>query len=252
MGWAQHCDHWWSATHGYHVENCCILQCAPLVATHVWPHNGNHTLVQHGQYRLQKHMGFMWVPCGFFERQNTWVPRGKLLHTPACPISGSARVMWPMRGTHVGHSWGPWNFAIWARVLKWYGLHSGYRSHVIKLKSLPIIRFFIVSPYCPHILQMVVWTKSWLSQTAFEHPCCDPRCVLPQSLALPYPVHPVILQPSYPAPQNLGCTPALLTANAAATTEESSKAPREQWEDGADKPQILRGHEMLPENNGTD
>ena len=42
-------------THGYHVKNCCILQCAPLVAAHVWS----------------------------------------------------------MRGTHVGHSWDPWNFAIW-------------------------------------------------------------------------------------------------------------------------------------------
>ena len=41
-------------THGYNVENCCILQCVPLVTARVWP----------------------------------------------------------MKGTHVGHSWGPWNFAI--------------------------------------------------------------------------------------------------------------------------------------------
>ena len=59
-------------THGTHVENCCILQCAPLVAAHVWPHNGNHILAQHGQ----THMGFMWVPCWSFKRQNTYVPRG--------------------------------------------------------------------------------------------------------------------------------------------------------------------------------
>ena len=45
-------------THGYHVENCCIVQCAPLVAAHVWPHNGNHILAQHGQNRWQTHMGF--------------------------------------------------------------------------------------------------------------------------------------------------------------------------------------------------
>ena len=79
-------------THGYHVENCCILQRAPLGAAHLWPHNGNHTLAQHGKYRWQTHMGFMWVPCESFERENTWVPRGKLLHTPVCPISGSPRV----------------------------------------------------------------------------------------------------------------------------------------------------------------
>ena len=35
------------------------------------------------------HVGFTWVRCGSLERQNTWLPRGKLLHTPVCPISGS-------------------------------------------------------------------------------------------------------------------------------------------------------------------
>ena len=79
-------------THGYHVENCCILQCAPLVAAHVWLHNGNLILAQHGQYGWQTHMSFIWIPCGSFERQNTWVPRGKLLHTPVCPISGNPRM----------------------------------------------------------------------------------------------------------------------------------------------------------------
>ena len=78
-----------------HVENSCILQCAPLVAS---------TLAQHGQYIWQTHMGFMWVPCGSFDMRNTWVPRGKLLHTPVCPWEAHV---------HVGHSWGPWNFVIW-------------------------------------------------------------------------------------------------------------------------------------------
>ena len=88
-------------THGPHVENCCILQCAPLVAAHVWPHNGNHILAQHEQYKWQTHMGFMLVPCGSFERQNTWVPRGKLLRTPMYPINGSPRV------AHERHTRGP-------------------------------------------------------------------------------------------------------------------------------------------------
>ena len=72
-------------THGYHVENCCIVQCAPLVAAHVWPHNGNHILAQHEG----KHT---WVSRRSFGRQKIWVARGKLLHTPVCPISGSPRV----------------------------------------------------------------------------------------------------------------------------------------------------------------
>ena len=78
-------------THGPHAENCYILKCAPIVAAHVWPHNGNHKLAQRGQYRWQTHMSFMWVPCGSFRRQSTWVPCGKLLHILVCPISGSPR-----------------------------------------------------------------------------------------------------------------------------------------------------------------
>ena len=91
-------------TYGYHVENYCILQCAPLVAAHVWAHDGNHALAPHGQYGWQTLMGFMWVPCGSFERQNTWVPRRKLLHTPVCPISGSPRVAHERhtRGSFIG------------------------------------------------------------------------------------------------------------------------------------------------------
>ena len=90
--------------HGPLVENCCIFQFAPLVAAHLRPHNGNHILAQHVQYRWQTHMGWMWVPCGSFERQNTWVPRGKLLHKPVCPISGSPRVAheWHTRGSFMG------------------------------------------------------------------------------------------------------------------------------------------------------
>ena len=34
----------------------------------------------------------MWVPCGYFEKQNSWAPRGKLLHTPVCPNNGNPRV----------------------------------------------------------------------------------------------------------------------------------------------------------------
>ena len=72
--------------------NYCIFQYDPLVAAHVWPHNGNHTLAQHGQYRWQTPTGLMWVPWESFKRQNTWVPRGKLLHSRVCPISGSPRL----------------------------------------------------------------------------------------------------------------------------------------------------------------
>ena len=108
-------------THGYHMENCCILQCAPVVTAHAWPYDGNHTWAQHGQYRWQTHMGFMWVPCGSFERQNTWVPRGKLLHTPVCPISGN-------------HSWGPWDFAIWEGI----PLHHGHQCAGQYCQGIPL------------------------------------------------------------------------------------------------------------------
>ena len=59
-------------THGYHVENCCILQCDPLVVAHVWPHNGNPRLAQHRQYRWQTHMGPMWVLREAKHMGTTW------------------------------------------------------------------------------------------------------------------------------------------------------------------------------------
>ena len=49
---------------------------APLEAALIGFAKRNHTWAQPGQYRWQTHMGFMWVPCGYFERQNAWAPRG--------------------------------------------------------------------------------------------------------------------------------------------------------------------------------
>ena len=56
---------------------------SPCVAPKWWSHIGPTWTIQmaniHGF-----HVGPMWV----IERQNTWIPRGKLLHAPVCPISG--------------------------------------------------------------------------------------------------------------------------------------------------------------------
>ena len=62
------------------------------MAAHIGATLSNHTWAQHGQYSWHTCVGFMLVPCGYFERQNTWAPCGKLLHTPVCPISDSPRV----------------------------------------------------------------------------------------------------------------------------------------------------------------
>ena len=75
-----------------HMANCCKLQWAPLVSAHIGPTIGKRVWTKHGNYRCQTCMGFMWVPCGYLERQNTWAPLGKLLHTAVCPINGSPRV----------------------------------------------------------------------------------------------------------------------------------------------------------------
>ena len=137
-------------THGYHMENCCILQCAPLVAAHVWPHKGNHTLAQHGQYIWQTHLGFMWVPCGYFERQKAWVPCGKLLHTAVCPISGSrcmaherhtrGSFMVPMEFCYLGcHSYTGYAFclvSVWLDTSRFHHrfsklLHCHWGNHTV-------------------------------------------------------------------------------------------------------------------------
>ena len=39
-------------THGYHVKNCCILQCAPLVAAHIWPMRGTCVGPSWGQWNF--------------------------------------------------------------------------------------------------------------------------------------------------------------------------------------------------------
>ena len=66
---------------------------------------------QHGQYRWRTHMGFMWVPCGYFERQTYGPHEGNCCILQYAPLV--AAHVWPMRGTHMGPLWGKGNFAIW-------------------------------------------------------------------------------------------------------------------------------------------
>ena len=53
----------------------------------------------------------MWVPCGYCERQNTWVPHENCCTLQCAPLV--AAHVWSMRRTHVGPSWGQRNFATW-------------------------------------------------------------------------------------------------------------------------------------------
>ena len=47
-----HMGNWRGKTYGSHVENCCTLQRAPLVAAHVWPMGGTHVGPLWGQYNF--------------------------------------------------------------------------------------------------------------------------------------------------------------------------------------------------------
>ena len=123
-----------------HVADCCKLQWA----AHICPTIVERTWSKHGQYRRQTCMGFMWVPCGYLERQNTWA------HMENCCILQCAPLMaaheWPMRCTHLGPSWGKWNFAIWGKfnvpnlIRHWYRIGR----QCVNYYSSEIIRFLHV------------------------------------------------------------------------------------------------------------
>ena len=88
------------------------------------------------------HVGPMWV----LWEASTWVPRGNCYQ--CAPLV--AAHLWSMRGILVGHSWGPWNFAIW--VAYWRMDTTWGRTVQVRVTLLPHSTTNFTNYYCCTVL----------------------------------------------------------------------------------------------------
>ena len=84
-------------------------------------------------------------------------------HMASVPPLVAAHV-WPMGGTHVGHSWGPWNFAIWANFECEIGnLNEQIITDSMDMKHISVKYDQSLIRWFSNYIQLDVMNKSYLN-----------------------------------------------------------------------------------------